>query len=570
MDAQARRGLIAMRRHAAWAVIALVFVFSLWLRRGFPILGLGSAGHDDLLFVQLAAHLQAFDWLGPYNHMTLAKGAAYSMFIALNQPTGLSLKTSEHIVYLLACLLFAATAGKLFRSRAAALVVFVVLALNPTAWAADVGGRVVREGLYTPLTLLLLALGTRVFVPDAASASAKARLGWAVALGVTGAIFWLTREEGAWLAPALLILVTYRVLLTWREARPRAERLRAVGRHLAIPLAGFLAVVGAVNAMNFLHYGVFRNNDFRSSDFQGAYGALSRISHDHWRRHIVFPADARARAFSVSPAATELKPFLDGELGRNYVKVSCEQTGGRYCDEIHSGWFMWALRDAAFLGGHYGSAPMSRAFYRRLAREINDACDRNAIPCGPRRSTMIPPWHPSYLRATLVAAHEVFVTLAHVGRMSVWTGETIGSGEQIALFARMTNGPLSTAQYQGARDSRRAIATAIASIQKGATAILLPASLALWAVLLVVAAVRRHWHPAHVLVAAMAAAIGMRVALLAFLDATSIPANNTLYLSPAIPVALALAPCVAFLLLDYGRAWLRRAPRSAPRSRSAS
>ena len=43
--------------------------------------------------------------------------------------------------------------------------------------------------------------------------------------------------------------------------------------------------------------------------------------------------------------------------------------------------------------------------------------------------------------------------------------------------------------------------------------------------------------------------MGVRVLLLGFLEATSIPSNNMLYLSPALPLALALIPvaCAAHL-----------------------
>jgi hypothetical protein len=54
----------------------------LWVSRGQGVYALGSAGHDDHLFIQLAEYLVNGDWLGPYNQLTLAKGAAYPLFIA--------------------------------------------------------------------------------------------------------------------------------------------------------------------------------------------------------------------------------------------------------------------------------------------------------------------------------------------------------------------------------------------------------------------------------------------------------------------------------------------------------
>ena len=45
----------------------------------------------------------------------------------------------------------------------------------------------------------------------------------------------------------------------------------------------------------------------------------------------------------------------------------------------------------------------------------------------------------------------------------------------------------------------------------------------------------------------------MRVMLLGFLEATSIPSDNLLYLTPVTPMAFAVAPCVLFLALDLFR-----------------
>ena len=52
---------------------------------------------------------------------------------------------------------------------------------------------------------------------------------------------------------------------------------------------------------------------------------------------------------------------------------------------------------------------------------------------------------------------------------------------------------------------------------------------------------------AHVVCAALVAALSARVVLLGFLEATSIPSNNALYLSPVVPLALAFPFCVALL-----------------------
>ena len=57
-----------------YAALALIFLLSLWLRAAFPIFAIGNAGHDDQLFIKLAAWIGQGHWLGDYNNLTHAQG----------------------------------------------------------------------------------------------------------------------------------------------------------------------------------------------------------------------------------------------------------------------------------------------------------------------------------------------------------------------------------------------------------------------------------------------------------------------------------------------------------------
>src|SRR5262249_50356351 len=53
------------------AVLSAIYVFALV---NAPLSLLSAAGHDDGLFITIGRNLAAFQWLGPYNEFTLAKG----------------------------------------------------------------------------------------------------------------------------------------------------------------------------------------------------------------------------------------------------------------------------------------------------------------------------------------------------------------------------------------------------------------------------------------------------------------------------------------------------------------
>jgi hypothetical protein len=144
-------------------LLVTLLVASLWMRRAFPVLGMGFGEFDDMLFVRLGSSLSHGHWLGPYNNLTLAKGMGFPALIAINYPFRLPLKFTEQVLYLLASLWFALTFARLMKLRWIAVVLFAVLAFDPVMWAPEAGGRVVRENLYVSLTLGLLAAALRFY-----------------------------------------------------------------------------------------------------------------------------------------------------------------------------------------------------------------------------------------------------------------------------------------------------------------------------------------------------------------------------------------------------------------------
>ena len=523
---------------------AAVAAASLALRAAVPINAVANAVHDDALFVRLAESIAAGEWLGSYDNLTHAKGAAYPAFIALAGVVALPLKIAEHVAYLSGCAALSWVVSALVRSRAAGLVCFSLLALNPLVWSAAAGGRMVREGLYATLALWIVALAAHALLAREEAPAGRGRRVTLVALGVVGALFWLTREEGLWLAPSVAVLAI---------AVMARQRWRTWLRGFAIPTASFVAVVGAVNGINYAWYGEFRNNDFRSRDFQQAYGALSRISHEVPRPYVLFPADARRKAYAASPAARELAPVLEGPQGDNYRMLGCAQTRTDPCPEILAGWFMWALRDAVAAAGHYESATKARAFYRTLAREVNAACDRGVLACGPRSDSLVPPWRPEYGPRVASESWRVFTQLANLAYVEVAIVPAVGTAREIERFAMVTGDFIAVAGEMPQGLTRRALAREIARGQVALAPWLLAAAFAATLVAIAIAYRRRRWHPGLALVAALWAAVATRVGLLGFLAATSIPANDALYLSPVVPLSLALAPVALFLLIDMRR-----------------
>ncbi len=395
----------------------LIALASLWLRAGFPISAITNAIHDDALFIRAAAALRAGHWLGPYDNLTLLKGMFYPLFIALASLLAVPLNLAEQLAYLGASALVAGFLRRVTGSGALGLACFAALAFNPVVWEPALG-QVFRDALYLSQALAVIALAADLAFPPPGR-----RRVWltAVALGAMLAAFWLTREEGVWLLPALAVVLAAGLI---GGARPLRRR-RAAASPLAVTGVTFAALLLTVACINWRTYGVFVDNEVKAAPFRHAFGALARVGQDQWRPLVVFPSDARARAYQVSPAARELAPYLEGAGGAAWHRISCEVSATPGCPEILSGWFWLALRDAVSAAGHGGSARDARAYYLRLASEIDAACDAREIPCGPPRASVQPIFHWSLVPE---AARRALILLRH---LLTFNGGQVGSPPSI-------------------------------------------------------------------------------------------------------------------------------------------
>jgi hypothetical protein len=422
-----------------WALWWLIALGSLWFRTGFPTHAISTAIYDDELFIRAARYLGAGLWLGPYDNLTLAKGMFYPLFILITFLLGIPLGMAEQAVYLAVSALAACLVRRVTNDRKLALLLFAVLAFNPVLWHWEMD-RVIREGLYISLSLAVVILFIGMMFPPPGRLW-WLRLGYGAACGLVLGAFWLTREEGPWLVPAIAVIVLLSLFAAvavrpvWAPSIP--AWLRSVGLPLAVAVAVFAACNGLVASINYVKYGVFITTEFKATPFLRAYGALARIKQDYWRRFVVFPKDARERAYSVSPAARELAPVLDGPDGENWRQIGCAQTATRDCPEILSGWFMWAFRDAVAAAGHYKSAPEAMRFYTQLADEIDEACASGRIACGPPRATLMPVFHWRYVGDTFRDTWVVGRVLLTMANSQVGSAPSVGVPSGIAVFADM-------------------------------------------------------------------------------------------------------------------------------------
>jgi len=410
-----------------WKLLGILTLIKLWLVSAQTITALSFARCDDGLFVKLAQHIASGEWLGPYDNLTLAKLPFYSFWIASMSWLGIPLSYSQQLLYVFSCLIFViAMRPLLYRNPFFCLICYTTLLFHPISYPVIEMQRVLREGIYLSLPLLVLSFAIGLLLRK--DAPIKKLILWNIGLGLSFAVFWLTREEGAMLLPSLFLLLATLWVSIGLFSQEKRKRLMVC----CIPILLVLVITSAVAGINKLYYGVFTICERTHGDFRNASAVLLRAAPG--AKRAVMPHEARERIYKVSPAFAELRPFLEGDPEKLRGKNAPYRKGAL------SAHFEWALRDAAALAGYYNSAATAKKYYRRLALESNNACDQGMLKCDK------PSWHapwtfllpPNLMPPFSAFAETMFSILRLEGININFHPSSVGSDKGLLSFGYIT------------------------------------------------------------------------------------------------------------------------------------
>jgi hypothetical protein len=410
----------------------LLTLLKLWLIQGQSISARAEAANDDRLYINNAYWILKGRWLGPLDQNTLAKGSVYPLWIVFAFISGIPLLLSQHLLYITACIAVLIAIRPLVKHLESLFLIYIILLYNPITFTNETMTRVLRDGIYPALTMFMFAFAIGLFLRQENPYSK--RIVWAAGLGISTVALWLTREEGIWVVPFLVLLIGFSVVKMWKAGK--AKYLKNLA-YWGLSLAIWIGLVFLVSAINYFHYGIFAETEINTKSFQEAYGALTRVKPANWQSDVPVSSEARQRIYIISPAFAELKPYLEGPLGKYYVQIG--STMGTP-NEILGGWFMWAFRDAVAAAGYYQSGKYPQAYYRRLANEINTACTDLRLECTLPRASLVPPWRNEYIQPILRMFWEGIRYTTRFATFSAIPSPSIGSPEGILFFENITWG----------------------------------------------------------------------------------------------------------------------------------
>ena len=332
---------------------------------------------DDALFWNHAINILHGDWLGKFHQSILAKGPGYTFFILMNYLIGTPITFALATCYLFSCIWLCKVLNKAGVSQIFTLMIFFTILFHPQIFPT----RIIRDNLY-PVQVLLILAGCVGIITDQINISTKKTVFW---VGFVFGWFWITREEGLWIIPAILLAFLLKII---------ASRDVALNLVKVISIASLSALVPilSVASINYYCYGKFEVVDFKSTSFSNALANINRVRVGEEIPYLPSKKEKRLEIYKISPAFRELHDYLEGDNTNDYKKLGCSvfpEYLSHTCNDYSPGWWVWVFRDAVASRGYYDNPTLADEFYKRLNREINEGCDSGKLKCRPFSLPMV-------------------------------------------------------------------------------------------------------------------------------------------------------------------------------------
>lgn len=515
-----------------------------------------NEGYDDGLQFRLAQSLARGEWLGLYDNLTLSKGLTYPLWMAILHVFDIPFWFGNTLLYTLACLAVIYALRRAIHSHWVLLFVYSIILFNPF-----ISDRAYRDAIAPALILMLFAWIIGMFLVIRADKNDRHRILDSIIFTITGALslsaWWFLREDSFWILPFILlgiVVILWCLIYQIIKHKESFKRLIVPILFIILPLIVLAGSHIGIGLLNQHYYGRFVVNDYMSSDFQGAYGALTRIKDDRWQSTVPISENMRDKAYEVSPSFRKLKTCLDNEgkgvcefFRYNNIKISNSDYEG--------GWFFWALRLAVQQEGYYDNPSKAADFYNKLASEINTACNTNKIECTKReRSSLSSPFRAEIITPFIINIQKsaIFLVKADGTGNSNFKLENIDKySPEKEITADFLKARYHTGESNPTARIKHSIQHSIGDIYVFLNYIFFIGSLGSLIVMTIRIKVYKQLWPIVLIGWSIVFTIAIRVVMLAYVETTAFPAIITLYFSSTYPLMLLLEGIFVGLLISF-------------------
>lgn len=536
---------VGKRAVAQWlafvAAVAFVVVLRQVLFADLPIFVRGSTS-DDQLMMAMASGLIEGDWLGPYAACTLMKGSFYPMLVSATHAAGIPYIAALTALHTAACLFFVSQMRFVIRNRWLLFVLLVVLLFDPAALSCRSFQAIYRNSITAMQVLVIFGAVFGLWL-DYGDKRWK-DIARAVIAGLAIWAFANTREDAAWVLPFVVVglaLVVAKAVRAFANDR-KVRRLVAGVAITILPFALIFAGNAYVVGQNEARYGEAIRLECSDGSFADAMRSIYAVKDPVDLQYVSVSREKLERLYEASPALRSIRADLDR-------KVAQYSGYGRFSErgEVEDGWFLWALRYAAFEAGAATTLQDSQDFYGRVHVEIEAALDAGMLERQPTMpSALMSPWREGYAGELLasmpraIAATETFHEAEALALQEDAPGsEVIMRSEDIVIGTAVTAEDAGSAEASSAAASARR-ANAVIGLYRALNPALAICAAAAFVVLAAISVARRRAEhiPFFLVVFGMALSAIVLFVGISYTEITAFTAIRNAYLAGAYPLAL--------------------------------
>ncbi|MDD3569490.1 MAG: hypothetical protein PHY44_00100 [Lachnospiraceae bacterium] len=422
------------RKRLYFYIIALI-IFKLIIVGGLPIYSVAFAAHDDFLMVDMAKNILEGNWLGMYSQMTFIKGVFFPLFLSTGYLLNIPLPILQTIFYALSCIVFIFGIKTVLKNDYLKAFIFTVLFFAPITTATNTFLRVYRCNI-TPAQILFLS-GCLFGMYFSRNGKTKDFIKWAIGAGFALATLWHTREDGIWVMPLVLAVISI-TIITYKLDNNVFNIKLVIQRSCIsiIPLLIFILFSASISVINYNKYGIYIYNELNQGNFPRLIKDIYRIqpAEDIYRTSV--PKSTIDRIYEVSPTFASLKETLDSNYGGGW-----DATDGELDGQIKDGWFFWCLRDVVYANGYYADPIKADEFYRDAADEIETALENGKLE---KRegvsmpSALMSPFKYKYISEIFPAMGQAYMFIAKNDVGDTQLIQSVGDENKIRIFENIS------------------------------------------------------------------------------------------------------------------------------------
>lgn len=397
--------------------------------------------HDDLWHITAAS--RAYWFAKTYDQMILIQYPIYSLFIFITHLSGIPLRITIEITYILSAFLLSLSLMKAGLHKVLGLFYFILMVFHPVSlYLFDY---TLAETLYTPLLLLSLA----AFIQTWLRRNGNDSLPYSVASGILFALLWMTRKENILIAIFLLFVAFVILVTSFRNRGFQKKSLLVLRNLVVIPSLIILFFVMGICTLNYHAFGIFAPSSLDASGYKSAYKALQSINAGESTRYVPVSTAAREIAYSVSPSFRELKPFLEDR--NNFAFIWSNKAQG-IDNDMAAGWFYWVLRDAVYNAG-YKTPRQENDFYGKIATEIYSAINSGQVRSRPVLLDFVDPYFYKYLPYLPKSFSKINALFFSTNEPPTSFDDDWLSAENMELVDRMANRRTAVVKFKQEQDA---------------------------------------------------------------------------------------------------------------------